>query len=379
MTQYDLKPVEQQQANLAHYTLEPTTRARTDAEAAGLWLAKYADSAHTLAAYRKEAERFLLWLGERGQTLADVRIEEVLDYSQFLKDPQPRAKWCLELEPKLLNTGALNPMYRPGKKLGRYLSTGEANPDWRPFVGALGELAQKQAITILFGMSEFLTAISYLSVNPFRAARKRTPQKSAAVERYIERDLLEYLINYLEDLPEETQTEYVTKERVLFSVKFLYLTGLRRDEFTNLKWEDIRFRRNQYWLHVRGKGNRDGAVPVNTAALAALNRYRGALHRGVFDGDDTGPVLRDLTGTHGITGKSLHSLLTSVLRSCPDKRLHQASAHWFRHSAASHMLDSGISLSTVRDHMRHANISTTSCYIHTARDIRYAETENHKI
>ena len=59
------------------------------------------------------------------------------------------------------------------------------------------------------------------------------------------------------------------------------------------------------------------------------------------------------------------------------ERLRQASPHWIRHTHATHALARGADLSTVRDNLRHASISTTSGYLHTdlakrARHIRDA-------
>lgn len=355
------------------------TRARTDNEVASLWLAKYADSKNTLAAYRKEVERFLMWLGTRGLQLREVAIEDVLSYREFLKDPQPRELWCLEIERRFLKTGERNPAFKPARKVGRYMRDGQVNPNWKPFVAGLGEVAQRQALTVLFGLGEFLAAIGYLSVNPFRAARKKAPPQTASVVRYIERDSLSALVSYLESLPEVTEKEFATKERALFVVKFLFLTGLRRDEIVNLRWEDIRQSRGQWWLAVTGKGRKAGEIPLNTNALEVLDRYRLAMHRGKFDGEDVGPVLRDLAGVKGVSGKRLHDIVKLAVAGCQDKRLARVSAHWFRHSAASHMLESGLPLATVRDNLRHANISTTSGYIHTSKDKRHVETEGHRI
>lgn len=351
----------------------------TDAEATGLWLKKYTETPHTLAAYRKEAERFLLWLNVRGINLKQISVADVLAYQDFMGDPQPREKWCLEVERKWLSNGEANSKYRHSKKKARYLKCGEANPEWRPFVSELSISAKKQALTILFGLGEFLMAINYLFINPFRAARKRSTTVSKEITRYLESETLSKLLIYLEGLSEKTEIEFQRKERVIFVIKFLYLTGLRRNELSNMRWENICVRRGQYWLHVTGKGRREGYLPLNSNSIAVLNRYRKAMHQGDYEGDDEGPVLRNLATNRGVSGQCVHSIITSTLRGCKDKRVHKVSAHWFRHTAASHMLDAGIPLATVRDNLRHANISTTSGYIHTNDDKRHNDTEQHCI
>ena len=46
-------------------------------------------------------------------------------------------------------------------------------------------------------------------------------------------------------------------------------------------------------------------------------------------------------------------------------KLRRASPHWMRHTHATHALASGAELTTVRDNLRHASISTTSIYLHS--------------
>jgi site-specific recombinase XerD len=47
------------------------------------------------------------------------------------------------------------------------------------------------------------------------------------------------------------------------------------------------------------------------------------------------------------------------------KKLRRASPHWMRHPHATHALGRGAKLSTVRDNLRHASVSTTSIYMHS--------------
>ncbi|MBP0596448.1 tyrosine-type recombinase/integrase, partial [Paraburkholderia sp. LEh10] len=60
--------------------------------------------------------------------------------------------------------------------------------------------------------------------------------------------------------------------------------------------------------------------------------------------------------------------------------LEQASAHWLRHTAGSHMADQQVDLRLVRDNLGHASLSTTSLYLHVDDDRRHHETDaKHRI
>lgn len=61
-------------------------------------------------------------------------------------------------------------------------------------------------------------------------------------------------------------------------------------------------------------------------------------------------------------------------------RMTQASTHWLRHTAGSHMANNDVDLRHVRDNLGHESISTTNTYLHSSDDARHAETQaKHRI
>ncbi|WP_440130605.1 hypothetical protein, partial [Escherichia coli] len=67
------------------YLGTPPISAATDQEAVLAWLARFADSANTLANSRREAERLLLWsISERAKPLSSLAHEDLLMYRRFL-------------------------------------------------------------------------------------------------------------------------------------------------------------------------------------------------------------------------------------------------------------------------------------------------------
>lgn len=366
---------------LAAVPLEVQARARivNDVQACSLWLGKYADTYNTVAAYKKEAERFLLWLETQNLTIPQVSLAAVLAYSDFIRNPLPREKWCSDVEPQKLPDGSLNPRYKHTRRKSRYLPDGTHNPEWRPFVSGLSAASSKHALEVLFGLFEFLCSIQYISANPFRAARRNSPKPKKTIERFLEKDTLNDAIAALEQLPTQTPLEIRNKERIIFIFKFMLLTGLRLRELANMRWEDIYKLRGNYWLRVHGKGNRQGDIPIADSTLTIINRYRQSIALPDFDETATGPVVLSIRRATPLTGKGIHQALTAVLRKLPDPRLAKVSAHWLRHTAATLMIDSGLPLTIVRDNMRHGNISTTCGYLHTDRDARHAATSNIKL
>jgi site-specific recombinase XerD len=356
------------------------TEATTDIEAVGGWLRRYLDTPHTLASYRRESNRLLMWLADRRTGLRDMTAEAITDYQAFLRDPQPRERWCLQQTPRWCEDGAQNPAWQPVKKLAQLLADGTPNPAWRPFAAGLSESATNQAITVLFGLGEYLAGVGYLAANPFRAARRRRHVKHEGIERYFDHGVWQAILASIEALPRDTKRDEASYQRIRFIVRFLYLTGLRREEFTQATAKHLKLIRGGWWLKVVGKGKKAAEVPLNTSAIETLREYRMSLGLTAWPvaGEDT-PLLLSITGRTGIGVKALHQVLTDFFQGCADPLVRSASAHWLRHTAASHQLDKGVPLQIVQKHLRHANIATTSGYIHADKDLHIAEIEKHKV
>jgi site-specific recombinase XerD len=90
------------------------------------------------------------------------------------------------------------------------------------------------------------------------------------------------------------------------------------------------------------------------------------------------PLIADLQTGNGqdrITSTRLRNVTKRFFETTADaiesespkiaEKLRRASPHWMRHTHATQALARGAELTTVRDNLRHASISTTSVYLHT--------------
>ena len=81
---------------------------------------------NTQRAYRKEAERFLLWaIVDKGRALSSMTQEDCVEYRDFLSDPQPRSRWCGER-----GRERWSPLWRPfeGAPIGWGAAAGGDDP-----------------------------------------------------------------------------------------------------------------------------------------------------------------------------------------------------------------------------------------------------------
>src|SRR5690606_37535866 len=101
-----------------------TLDADNDYEAASAWLALQ-ESVATQRAYRKEAERLILWaIVERGRALSSLTTEDAVAYRTFLRHPTPRTRWVGPARPR-------------------------SSPEWRPFTGGLSARSVAYALSVV--------------------------------------------------------------------------------------------------------------------------------------------------------------------------------------------------------------------------------------
>ncbi len=330
--------------------------ADNDYEAVQAWLSLH-ESPATQRSYRKEAERLILWvIVERGRPLSSLTTEDAIAYRGFLRRPTPRERWV----------GAARP---------------RTSVEWRPFTDGLSARSIAYALSVLGAMFRWLIQQRYVLANPFAGVKVRGAGRTAAVDASRAFTDGEWaLVRTIADgLEWSYGWESPAAQRLRFVLDLGYATGLRASELVSAKLGDIETdRQGDHWLNLVGKGSRAGKVALPPLARDALDRY--LVERGL-------PVTRarwnpkarligglGLDADGGITGTRLWSVVRRFFETAADiiendhamlaEKLRNASPHWMRHTHASHALARGAELTTVRDNLRHASISTTSIYLH---------------
>ncbi|MGF7135775.1 integrase/recombinase XerD [Paraburkholderia sp. EB58] len=333
--------------------------ATNDLNAIRAWLARFTGTKTTFENYRKEAERPLLWsIVELGKPLSSLTHEDLLVYQHFLADPQPSVLWV---------AGG-------GRKHPR------TDARWRPFYGPLSPASQRQAMVILNVMFAWLVQAGYLAGNPLSLSRQRTREAPPRITRYLERELWQEVKSYIGSMPRETARERFHYNRVRWLFTLLYLDGLRISEVSANTMGQFFSRRDaagrdRWWLEATGKGDRERLVPATAEMMAELSRYRRTHELSALPvpGESTPLVLPIGVARKPLTRAALHKIVKKVFEGAASSlrasgnsneervnRLEQASAHWLRHSAGSHMADQQVDLRLVRDNLGHASLTTTS-------------------
>ncbi len=354
--------------------------ADTDRDAVLAWLARYADSPNTLANARREAERLLLWaLVERGKPLSSLTHEDLLLYQRFLANPQPADRWVMA----------------PGRKLPR------AHPAWRPFAGPLSPTSVRQAMVILNSLLSWLVQAGYLAGNPLSLSRQRRSAPAPRVVRFLEDDLWQEVRTTIVSLPQDSERQQATYWRARWVFSLLYLCGLRISEVVSnsmggfFSRSDPKTGELRWWLHIKGKGNKERLVPATNELMVELTHYRRWLGLGPLPQyGEPSPLLfpvwwraapgKTVEWPEHMTRAAVHTVVKEVfaLTACRLRSIgpeHQAradkveaaSSHWLRHTMGSRLAD-GVDLRHIRDTFGHSSLTTTSIYLHAEDDVRHA-------
>ena len=140
-------------------------------------------------------------------------------------------------------------------------------------------------------------------------------------------------------------------------LELLYSSGLRLSELTGLDVGDVD--RAARTVHVTGKGGKDRVVPVGRHARKALDAWYTV--RGQLAGAEEQALFVSQRGGR-IHARSVQARVKYwAKRQGIDARVYP---HLFRHSFATHMLESSHDLRGVQELLGHANISTTQVYTH---------------
>ena len=138
-------------------------------------------------------------------------------------------------------------------------------------------------------------------------------------------------------------------------IMMLYSTGMRLSEIASLKIVDIDSKQMRIKV-VQGKGGKDRYTILSTQVLAALRtyylQYRPTVY--LFNGNKAG---------NPIGMRSIQHLVQLALLNAGLSKKHY-SVHTIRHSFATHLLDNGTDLHTIKELLGHSNIQTTMRYIH---------------
>jgi integrase/recombinase XerC len=141
-------------------------------------------------------------------------------------------------------------------------------------------------------------------------------------------------------------------------IELLYLTGMRRSELIGLRDNDLDL--SEASVKVTGKRNKQRIIPLVKPFIKRLEEYIkvrnenvATLNNGWFFITDKGNKLYDKYVYN--TVNCYLAMVTTIEKKSP---------HILRHTFATHMLNRGADLNSIKEFLGHANLSATQIYTH---------------
>ncbi|MEI6866642.1 tyrosine-type recombinase/integrase [Flavicella sp.] len=206
-------------------------------------------------------------------------------------------------------------------------------------------------ISSLNSFYKFLQRIEEIKINPLAGHKALKVAKRIQVP-FSEKEIVSVI--------EGIDGEDFASVRDKLLVELLYSTGMRREELINLNHSSINI--NNATIKVLGKRNKERIIPLLQSVKKTLQKYL---------------LLKEIEfGCNGYLmvsnkGNKLYgTLVYRVIKLYFSKESTKVkkSPHVIRHSFATHLLNEGADLNSVKELLGHSSLASTQIYTHTSLD-----------
>ena len=196
-------------------------------------------------------------------------------------------------------------------------------------------------ISSLKSYFNFLIAINKLNVSPLKLHRNLKVEPKIIIP-FNEREM--------DKVFEIFNNNSSKLDRDFLIIEILYSTGIRRDELINLKFGDIYF--EQGLIKVLGKRNKERLVPVLPNLLSKIKMYSS-------NNSINNYLFRSKNGKK-ISPSTIYRIVKKYFRQISSKN--KISPHVLRHSFATHMINNGADINSVKEILGHSSLASTQIY-----------------
>jgi integrase/recombinase XerC len=197
---------------------------------------------------------------------------------------------------------------------------------------------------------KYLLREGAVNSNPMQKVAR--PKMSKRLPAFFEANALNDMLNNA-----SLNNEYATQRNMMI-VELLYASGMRRAELIELKTHHTFFK--ERIIRVRGKGDKAREIPLLPATAEKLKNYVSLLQ-------ETFPGSEYLFVT-GKGNKLYPSAVNSIVQTVLAKEgfVGKKSPHMLRHSFATHLLNNGADLNSIKEVLGHSSLAATQVYTHNS-------------
>ena len=205
-------------------------------------------------------------------------------------------------------------------------------------------------ISSLKSFYKYLQKIKIIQNNPLSSHKALKTSKKIQVPFSI-KEVNEVLSNIvIEDSFETSRNKLI--------VALFYSTGMRRTELIQLKMNSINFSEKQ--LKVIGKRNKERLLPLLPSVLKSMHNY--IKQRDLIDSSEDYLFLT--SKGNKLYETLVYRIINNYFSNVSSKL--KKSPHILRHSFASHMLNEGADLNSVKELLGHSSLASTQVYTHNS-------------
>ena len=265
-------------------------------------------SVNTLAAYKKDLTEFQLFINEN----YDKSVIENVDYKIV-------RSWIVLLVNKNLSNRSINRKVSSLKSFFKFLvKTDTINSS--PLI-AHKPLKQSKKIQVPFSKDEIGTLLdSSLFKNDYKGVLQKT------------------------------------------IISFFYFTGVRRIELINLKASDINM--NSSTIRIMGKKNKERIIPMLPRLKESINEYL-KIKSQEFNNKISQNLFVSKSGIQ-LSEKYVYRTVNEYFKLVSPKV--KKAPHVLRHSFATHLINEGADINSVKELLGHSSLSATQVYSHTSME-----------
>lgn len=208
-------------------------------------------------------------------------------------------------------------------------------------LAGLSDNSRKRIIASIKSLFTFGNKLGYIRFNVAAALKSPKVKDELAARILTEDEVL-------------TMIHKTDKKRDNVLLRLLYASAGRISEVSGLTWADVQPNSDSGQVTLFGKGGKTRAVKLSVATWKALQGLRNGAA-------NDAPVFLSQKG-----GKLDETMIHRIVKAAAARAGIQGnvSAHWLRHSHASHALDRGANIALVRDTLGHSSLAVTSRYTH---------------
>lgn len=207
-------------------------------------------------------------------------------------------------------------------------------------------------ISSLKSFFKFLLKVKIISVNPL------VKHKSLKVSKKVQVPFSEKEVNDLFDFNNFPNNFEGIRDRLV--VEIFYTTGIRKSELIDLQLHNVDFELNQ--IKVLGKRNKERVIPVLMSTKKLILEYLNFRNQLEIIKDHKVLILSKKGNK--LSQSFVYRLINYYFSGVSQKV--KKSPHVLRHTFATHLLNNGADLNSVKELLGHASLSSTQIYTHSS-------------